>query len=501
MPILEQDDVEVARLAPLYQAKLSGSNQGQVDEFEERAPVISLDQLDEKGRELCKDFERNLLHQYSGPGAWAEVIRRLAHIRRRLNNEMYNQVIAFKPAIQDPPAWEALLKQTWIRRRAEDYVTLHDVVSDLVKLYIWPLRDPTGDYRRELSKQAIRLYDDQVVAYQTELDELRKKFQAQATNASDASGDRSQELPATMRNILEINRRIWVLEAERLYYQLDADLTKGYETFREKFDRADQESRMAIQPMLLLEIQGFLKRFPVGKPKYYEIRLREAQVAIDDGNAEEAEQILIELLNNYRTPEQQYKLLKLQGNTYIRIPGCSDQAFDAFNRALELTRKHGELKDRQGEALMEIGWAYRQLGQLKEAVQYYKGAQTVTPLADRTLRAQVETNLAYVEALTGNYVAAETLIRDALITRRRQNNPELIGFSLSTQGEVYRYQKKFAEAYQAYREAIAIFTEAQNSAWLGQVQQQMAIALIQDPKPNHEEAKYYIDSALHLCRE
>ena len=51
-------------------------------------------------------------------------------------------------------------------------------------------------------------------------------------------------------------------------------------------------------------------------------------------------------------------------------------------------------------------------------------------------------------------------------------------------------------------EALAIFSEEQNAAWLGQVRQQIAIALLQEEsRANLTEARYHIDSALYFCRE
>jgi tetratricopeptide (TPR) repeat protein len=499
IPLLEQDVKKVVALTPLYQAELSGRLQ---EQSEEQSSDVPFEQLNEEGQELCKDFERYLLLHYAAPDILAEVIRRMAHMRRRLNHEMYEQIMAFEPAIQGFPAWDELLQRPWIRHRAGKYVTLHDIVSELVRRHIWPIRDPSGIHRRRLSEQAVRIYDRQIETYQADLDGLNKKFEATIIDQTNRQDNVLPELTDTLIKILEVDRRIWVLEAERLYYQLDADLTKGYESFRDKFNHADKESHMAVQEMLLNEIQGFLKQFPVGSAEYYNIKRCEAQIAIDDGDPEKAEQILQELLDHYQTPEEQYELLKLKGNANMRTTNRIGEALDIFEKVLRLTSEHNELKDQQGEALMEVGWARRQLGQLKEADSYYTRARAQIPLHNLNLIAQTENGLAYIKALVGKYAAAETFIQSALAFRRRQGKRESIGISLSVQGEVYRYQGKFSKAYEAYQEALTIFTETQNSAWLGQVQQQMAIALLQeDPKKNLKEARRYIESALYLCRE
>jgi tetratricopeptide (TPR) repeat protein len=118
------------------------------------------------------------------------------------------------------------------------------------------------------------------------------------------------------------------------------------------------------------------------------------------------------------------------------------------------------------------------------------------------LIAEIGTNQAYVEALIGNYATAEALLADAVHTHRRHSSPEFVGYSLSVQGEVYRYQKRFTESYDCYEQALLIFSEAQNPAWEGQIRQQMAIGLIQaDPSANVDEAIFHIDQAIWLCNE
>jgi tetratricopeptide (TPR) repeat protein len=497
---IERPVEEIAAAAPLYFP--TQGKEPRAEEQEGKAPDVDFADLSVEGRQLCKDFERSLLTQHSGTGRWAEAIQRIAHIRRRLDRGMYERVMAFEPAVQDRPEWNELRRQTWIRQRAGGYITLHDVVSELMRRYIWPMRDPDGLYRRQLSQQALVIYDDEIARHQSQFTDLRQQFETKAAEFSERLVDESSELTELMRHMLEINRRLWVLEAERLYYQLDADLEKGYKAFSAKFDQASRESRLGLREMLLLEIQGYLSRFPEGGPGHYKIRVCEAQVAIDDGEAERGYRILTKLQELYRTPKHQYELLRLQGNASIRMPRSEAQALSIFEKALDLTRHNEELYHLEGEALMEIGWTYRQFGQWEKAADFYAQALSVTPLSDRTLLARIETSLAYVEGLIGNYATAETLIQDALTTHRRQSPPERVGATLSVMGEIFRYQGQFDKAYQAFEEALSIFTDAQDFGWIGQIRQQMAIALIQDnPEANISDAKYNAESGLFLCRE
>ena len=73
-------------------------------------------------------------------------------------------------------------------------------------------------------------------------------------------------------NSQKVARQIWILKAERLYYQLRADLRQGFQSFLEQFDLATKESQLCRVKRWFLEAERFRKNFKVGTPEYYEIR-------------------------------------------------------------------------------------------------------------------------------------------------------------------------------------------------------------------------------------
>jgi tetratricopeptide (TPR) repeat protein len=475
--LLELENKEIQNKLPLYSK----------DKDENQQPNILLENLKPVGKALFYDFERKILSQYSGPDSLAETIRRMAHVRRRLNQEMYEDLTRVEPSIEAPAAWEALLNQPWVRRRAGEFVTLHDIVSEMINKHIWGLRDPRGLFRRSLSEQAVSIIGRQIKRFENQLRKLEEKSR--------------NNTPLFWK----ITHTIWILEAEQLFYQLDADLEKGYRNFIKKFDNPPPQNRASIQEMLLAEIDEYTVKFPVEDARYYEVKLRAIRAAMEKDDAETIQKTIKQLKKYYTAPEQQYQLLRLTGNLNLRSLGRPGQALRYFRKTHKMTQTHDSLEDKTGESLMEIGWASRHLGRWSDSAKSYEKALMQTDPMDPTKRqliSQIENNLAYVKALIGEHDIGEMLIENSLNYRREQNNPDMVGIALSTQGEVFRYQKKFFRASASYYEALEIFKETQNFAWLGQVHQQLAISLVQeDAEQNLKEAIHNIEESLYLCQE
>ncbi len=511
LSIIEEIEKEniVADL-PLYRAQ----SQGNTHVNETLPPNVDFDELSESGQEFVRDFEGQLFLHLAGTSPLAKVMRRMAHLRRRCNAAMYQQILNFEPAIQGASTWEEIYLQPWVRHRTDGYITLHDIVGELLRKHIWPLRDPSGEKRRGLSKRVVTIYDEQVNAYEQKIADLNAKYdqllkevneqiQAEDGDGLNITEEEFPELAEIQQQILDSNRRLWVIVAEKLYYELDADINSGYQSFIEKFDSAGKQGQLMVRELILSEIENFLDEFKPGSEEYYEIALREIDAAIDDNLLQKADEKAQYLLKHYQEPNHQYELIKRQGNIYLRMPGRESEGVEAFQKIRKLTRKYPELTEKKGDTLLEIGWAYRQLGRWPEAVNAYKDARDATPLHNQITRAFINNGLAYVEALIGEYDDAESCIDSALTHFRNQKNQEYVGMGLSVQGEVFRYQEKFSEALEFYDEAIGIFTAIESSGWLGVVQQEKAICLIQGDSPlnNLEDAQYYSESACYLCRE
>ena len=498
MSVFEEEDI--IEKTPLHKAINGNDNES----YDAKPPDISFEELPERGKELVSQFERELLLHLSDTRPLSRVMRRMAHLRRRLNREMYARMIAFSPPIQEAPDWETITKQPWVRHRADDYITLHDIVGELLREHIWSRRDSAGERRKALSKQTVTLYEVLIREQKAEVEELEANYTQRLNeyNTLTNEGESAREFARVTelyQQVLDLNRVMWATQAEQLFYMLDADVMSGYKAFVAAFDKSGKQGQIFAREMFLIEMETFVPAFNVGSDEYYEIAIRQVDAAIDDNLLAKAQEIVVILWQAYDQPQHKYQILKRQGNIYLRIPGHAEEGLQAFEAAAEV---QGIAKDTKGEILREIGWANRQLGRWKTAAAAYQKALDDTSLNNQALRALVNKNLAYVEALVGEHDAAETFIASALEYFRSQDDQIALGSSLSIQGEVYRYQKKFTEAYRAYDEAQAIFTNVVDSGWLGLVQQEKAICLVQDnPQAHLEDARRYIENALYLCRE
>ncbi len=490
---------------PLYKSEADKT----LPQDESVSPNVDFGDLSNEGKSLVTQFNRELLLHLADTSPLARTMRRIAHLRRRISKEMYTQIIAFTPAIKDAPSWEDIGKQPWVRHRTGGFITWHDIVGELLRQHIWPLRDHLGKKRQRLSRQAINLYDDLIRELQNEIAQLNAKYDArldkinQQENVGLILEDDFPELIKTSNQLIELRRRLWPIEAERLYYELDADVQLGYRIFIEMYNDANQQGQLIASELLLSEIENYLTAFELGSDAYYEIVRRQIDTAISDNCLAVAAETAEHLPILYSDHKRQCELLIKQGNIFLRMPGRELDGLRAFEQTRVLTEISTDLSTLVGEALSEIGFAYRQLGRWGKAAEMYRQALQATPLSNRSLRAEISIQLAYAQTLVGEYDAANKFIESTLIYLRHHGKRVLFGAGLSVQGEVYRYQKKYAQAHAAYDEAIALFSGLENQGWLGVIQQEKAICLIQEENParNLTQARYYIEQALYLCRE
>lgn len=127
---------------------------------------------------------------------------------------------------------------------------------------------------------------------------------------------------------------------------------------------------------------------------------------------------------------------------------------------------------------------------------------------DRAELASIQTNWSYLKALRGEYNRAQSLVETALEVRRQLNRPLGMAISLSTAGEVCRYSRDFARAWECYRQAEESFTRLRIQPWLGLIYQEQAICLFQAHQSDVElqpdqldRAKTLVVQAVDICRE
>jgi tetratricopeptide (TPR) repeat protein len=494
------------------------------------------------GKRLHEAFVRRLVVPYRETDFWHEAIKRLAVVRQRVNQVIWEKLMAdcsLPDGIEGwGEAWKQLLEIPWVRPRSNRrYVTLHDALAEELARRIIPLHDKDESWRRRQWEIATQIYRE-------ETQELEQSLEAQQETVDEAlqpdlPDDRQRELAGQVARLDTHKRELDQLLAAHLYYQMLVEFELGCQQFIHQFDEATRKHEYRLRELLWLEIQHFLpgeaprdlledvvrpvvERFgawlPTQPDVVYEIGWRGARHQIDSGLPGEAARRLSGLLEqSIGDPAREIRLFILRGNARMRVPGQVRDAEKDFEAALERTRRPDtpkQLREVQGQACKEVGFYYRNLGDWKRAGEAYREALRLAPFSDQPERAAIQSNWAYVQALRGDYHEALNLVHGALAVRRRRDLRREVGMALSVEGEIYRYWREFANAWETYREAEAIFQDLGDWPWLGLVRQEQAICLFQASQQGvcltddfkstqemHRLARSLALQALDLCRD
>ena len=523
-------------------------------EIEREIPYSGL--MGARGEDLHEDYKRRLMTPYRDAGFWPEVVRRLAVVRQSIGEPAWQRLMSDQPlpdGVSDlHEAWEELLEHPWIRPQANGtQVTLHDAVAEELAKRIIPVHDQSKAWRRALWRRAVVIYGEQI-------DATEAAFAAQAASVDDRLREfrerhrEAEDLPATAEDravVEEVSRLdarkrdLDQLRAARLYYQLLCDHGTGCQAFLDLFQVAGDQNDIIFLDLLAHEMQRFLPggvsphtfgdvigeaieefRNWLGKAEnaglHLDIALAMAEHLIRSEQPETAIDLLASMPESRADHMQRYHLGIQRGNAYMRIPHHVRDAQLHFTLALseaqELTSddRHKLI----AKAQKELGFYYRNAGMWREADEAYRqardallaGAPVLESEDDREEMASIQTNWAYVKGLVGSYRYGQNLAESAVTVRHRLDRHLAEGNSWSVCGEVYRYERRFQKAWEAYAEAQRIFDLERNWPWLGLIYQEQAICLVQAAddgidllygQDSLKEAKRLIRQALDICRD
>jgi tetratricopeptide (TPR) repeat protein len=485
-------------------------------------------------------FRRRLVTPYRSTEFWPEAIKRLAVVRHSMDEQAWRMLMADRtlpPGVADwDQAWDELRARPWIRRRANDrYVTLHDALADELGLRLIPLHDQDERWRQRQWHRAAEIYQDLVGAeYEQVL--------ARLTDVFEAFGDDEPDEVSVVRTVAALDTRKRELDQMRtasLHYLLLCDRQAGTDRFVVQFADASARHDMHLQELLCHELERFLpplqpearrqdaigvvidrfRDWLNGQPaRYLEIGLNVARFLIQNSQPRPALTLMDRLPEQAADTELRYRFANERGNALMRIPGEVGRAGEFFEQAL----RHAEdfeppVRERRlAEAYKELGYYSRNLGQWRQADrQYEKAAEVIATIvgpgrqdSDREELASIRTNWAYVKALQGEYEDARNLVESAMAVRRRLGSDHGIAVSMSVSGEVYRYDRKYAHAWDLYQQAETQFVSLRNWPWLGQILQEQAVCLFQAHNEGIdlvdepvEQAKQIVTRALNICRD
>jgi tetratricopeptide (TPR) repeat protein len=506
-----------------------------------------------EGQNLHDAFKRSLIAPYQNSDFWHEAVKRLAVVRQSVDRRIWEELMADQSipgeAKQPGEAWRRLQETEWIRPRANrQYVTLHDAVAEELAQQLIPLHDLDKHWRHELWRRAADIYSRVTEGSEAELasklSSLDERLQAWYTNPAPI-GDETRPFAMESQLILDAakldaqKREFCQARAIWLYYEILCDFDTGTGMFLSTFNQAKDDNDILFQDLLAAEMQRFLpggadtfndvikevvedfRRWlpsEVGQVRYLDIAISMADYFIRAEMPSRALELLDDRLDAAGGPDQQYRLSNLRGNACMRIPGQAGKGLEYFERALASAQQADSPTNQKliAAAYKELGFYYRNEGRWDRADESYALAwkaisgilSASSPDQDREEMASIQTNWAYVKGLSGNYRDGTNLVESAINVRRRLKYRQEEGISWSVCGEVYRYERRFQNAWAAYAEAEQIFHDLRNWPWLGLLYQEQAICLYQasqdgirllpDREPV-EQAKRLITLALDLC--
>jgi tetratricopeptide (TPR) repeat protein len=508
------------------------------------------------GEDRAEAFRRRLVAPYQNADFWHEAVKRLAVVRESVSQPIWQQLMAGRlqaaKLTDADQAWQQLRGIPWIRPRANKrYVTLHDAVAEELAKRVIGIEDSDQRWRRSLWRRATEIYAAQADELDGQLkDELpdvesRLKALIRAKREGTAGPQAAGTEAKLIREVAELDSRqqeVNQLRAAQLFYQLLFDFEAGSFLFVQLMSEARERHDVLFEDLLAFQMQRFLPggadektlgdtvgaaitSFRLwlthgGEDSYVRIGLAMAEYLIDGEQAGAAVGLLSQIPE--RTDHlSRYHLHNLQGNACLRIPGRVREAGRHFEQALaEADQLPGPDRYRySADAHKELGYYYRNIGLWAAADRAYGLARVAISHmlspgsphsdSDRGEMASINTQWAYLKGIGGKYDDGINLVESAITVRHRLHRRREEAISYSVLGEVYRYQRQFKPAWDAYYEAEQLFGEA-NQSWLGVIYQEQAICLFQsiqaevqllDPGADPaEEAESLIQKSLRLCR-
>jgi len=534
-----------------------------VPEEAERTPLATIEteipysgRMTRKGMSLHKDFKRRLMTPYREAGFWPETVRRLAVVRQSISELAWRQLmsdIALPDGASDQhQAWKQLLARPWIRVRANGHqVTLHDAVAEELAQHVIQVHYPDKVWPRELWERSAAIYGELIATAEADLGRKaisvnQRLWKFRDRRRADEDGTNTAEDSTFVEEVSKLNAQksdLDQLRAAWLYYQLLSNHEAGCRSFLKLFEDARASNEVMFLDLLAYEMQRFLPggeslhafddviggaigefrawlEEPGRSHLHLDIALAMADYLISKERPETAIELLAGMAELQADHERRYRLAIQRGNAFMRIPGHMDDALRHFRLALAAAEAQTS-DDRYkliAKAHNELGFYYRNVGMWREANDSYRQARDAftagmpsrDPNIDREEIASIQTNWAYVKGLVGSYRDGQNLVESAITIRRRIGDRLGEGNSWSVCGEVYRYERRFRKAWDAYAKAEEIFDLAKNWQWLGLIYQEQAICLFQAAEDGiallpgedtFKEARRLIKQALDICHD
>lgn len=507
-----------------------------------------------RGHQRREEFKRRILSPYRGADFWHEAFRRLSTVRQGVDRSVWQELMRDRKLPDGigtlDQAWEELAGFPWVRQRANQrFRTVHDAMAEELGLRVLPVHDPAGTWRKDLRRRAGGIFQAQAEkleqTFKAESSKLvsRRKMAGDSGDSASSSGD----LPAGWRLLTETTsldagkREIDQFKVSSFESHLLCDFQYGCEQFISMFKDARGRRDLLFQELLATamrrylpadcsssgETQTVVREFhdwlTGGNENFYsQIGTEIARYLLTVGQGTAAVALLRTLPLGGADPRRVIEHNLLLGNACMRAPGQAGEGEQYFQLALRAAERfgpdQGEQRQLTARAYKDLGFYRRCVGRWEEANTAYECGRNAifenliqrNSNQDRAEMASIQSNWAYVKGLSGHSRVGLSLVQSAIAIRQKLGDRLKEGMSLSTCGEIHRYQQQFHKAWDAYAQAETIFDELQETAWLGMIYQEQAICLFQahcdgrnltgaeDPRVDAEKLAI---KAMDICRE
>jgi tetratricopeptide (TPR) repeat protein len=303
---------------------------------------------------------------------------------------------------------------SFTKLRSETYTcALHDMVRDAVLRLRW--QDATQ--RKPL--------DEKIIAY----------YSSEIKQLSAANQRQSGYVP--------IESDIQVLEAERLFFELDVDFQGRLERFNDQFRTAMNSYQLGTGELLARTMKEYRHAFRPGE-RLDEVDFIETELAFQQGRYAVADDLAQTTLKKDNLAEGVAARAWLMRGRVAQRQGDLLNAEGFCSRSLRLTEGKREFDRLAAPALDILGYIRRVQGEWNEAAQFYEQNMLIRKRTeDPRGTAATQNNLAYVYMLQGRPRRALRLVEEALATREKLVQQKLgnkfeLGLSYNTRSTIRR---------------------------------------------------------------
>lgn len=306
--------------------------------------------------------------------------------------------------------------------------TLHDVMRDLVRDYVWAYVDPRHTERKRLFQSLYEFF--------------------------------GQTLPE------EEGWVRWIHLVNMLHYHLRLDFAGGFEHAVDEFDEAIQRHHLFYCELLLDELSSRDWVSEMDELAQTALLIKRARLLTRLGEHEQARRLYSEILETRRMSYAD------QVEVYSSWAWISSkpEALGLFRRALDIAESN---QDRGLVSVMwnNLGRIHRQMGNLEEAVQCYQESLRISKeMGDRFQEAASQNNLAYVYRQLGQLDQALNRARLGFILRKQLGeDPLQMAYSYQTLGAIQRDMGDLTKARDRFESAEKLFQQVGAEPQLGRV--------------------------------